>query len=68
MILHDVAQVLAIEQDERNDTATDGSIRKVEYRAEEDEMFPSYERHPFRPVGLDEWEVEHVYHLAIEPV
>ena len=68
MFFHDVAQVLAIEQDERNDAAADGSIRKVEYRAEEDEMLPSHERHPFRSVGLDEWEVEHVHHLAIEPV
>jgi hypothetical protein len=68
MFFHNVAQVLAIEQDERNDTTTDGSIRKVEYRAEEDEMLPSYKWHPFGPVGLDEREVEHVHHLAIEPV
>ena len=44
------------------------SCGKVKDRAEEDEVLPSHKRHPFRPVGFDEREVEHVYHLAIEPV
>ena len=41
---------------------------KVEYRAEEDEMLSSYERHPFRPIGLNEREIEHVHYLAVEPI
>jgi hypothetical protein len=67
MAFHNGIQVLAIEQDKCDDTATDSSIGKIEYRAEEDEVLSSYEWHPFWPVGLDEREVEHVHHLAIEP-
>ena len=68
MIFHDIAQILSVEQNQGNDATTDGCISEIEYRAEEDEMLPSYEWHPFRPVGFNEREIEHVHHLAIEPV
>ena len=68
MIFHDVAQILSVEQNHGNDSTTDRSISKIEYRAEEDEMLPSYEWHPFRPVGFNEREIEHVHYFAIEPV
>ena len=40
-----IIEVLAVEQQQSNDTATDCCIRKIEYRAEENEMFSADKRH-----------------------
>lgn len=60
------AERLAIEQQHGNGPAADGGIGEVEYGAEEHKMLPAYERHPLRPRGVDDGEVEHVDHLAVE--
>ena len=61
------AEILAVEKQQGNDATTDGRISKIEDGAEEDEVFATYKGHPRGPVGLYQGEVEHVYHLAIEP-
>ena len=43
-----------------------GGIGKVEYRAEEYEMIPTYQRHPLRPVRINDREIEHIHHLSVE--
>ena len=44
------------------DAATDGRIRKIEYRTEKNKMLPSHPWHPFRPISVDDGEIKHVYH------
>ena len=61
-----VTQILAVEQDKSNDSTTDGCICKVEYRAEEDEVFSTYERHPSGPVCINYREVEHIHDFSIQ--
>lgn len=60
-----IIEVLAVEQQQSNDTATDCCIRKIEYRAEENEMFSTDKRHPCGPVCINDGEIEHIHHLAI---
>ena len=62
-----LVQIFAIKKKQRNDTTTDGGIGKVEYRAEEYEVLPTYKRHPSGPGGVDYREIEHVYHFTIKP-
>ena len=66
MIFHDIAQILSVEQNQGNDTTTDGCISEIEYRAEEDEMLPSTERHPLGPCSVNYREIEHVNHFTVE--
>lgn len=48
------------------DAATDGRIRKIEYRTEKNKMLPSHPWHPFRPISVDDGEIKHVYHTTVE--
>ena len=61
-------QVMRIKNKQGNDAATDSRIGKVKNRAEENKVITSYKRHPVRPVGIDNREVEHIDHLAMQPV
>ena len=55
-----IIEVLAVEQQQSNDTATDCCIRKIEYRAEENEMFSTDKRHPCGPGCINDGEIEHI--------
>ena len=57
-------QVMRIKNKQGNDAATDSRIGKVKNRAEENKVITSHKRHPIRPVGIDNREVEHIDHLA----
>lgn len=59
-------QIPAVKQKQGNDTAADGSIGKVEDRTEEDEMVSAHQRHPVRPIGIDDGEIEHVHHFSVQ--
>ena len=56
---------MRIKNKQGNDAATDSRIGKVKNRAEENKVITSYKRHPVRPVGIDNREVEHIDHLAM---
>ena len=43
----------------------DGSIGKIKYRTEKYEMFPSYSRYPFGPVGFNNGKIEHIHHFTM---
>lgn len=55
-----------IENQQGNDTATDGCIRKIEYGTEKDEMLPSHPWHPIRPISVDDGKIKHVHHAPVE--
>ena len=59
-------QFLPAEQEQRYDTYADAGIGEVEDWTEEDELLASDKRHPLRPRGDDEREVEHIDHLACQ--
>ena len=56
-----------IEEKQGNNATTDGSISKVEYRTEEDEMLATPDRQPTWPMCIDDWEVEHIHYPTLEP-
>lgn len=61
-------QVMRIENKQGDDAATDSRIGKVKNGTEENKVITSYKRHPVRPVGIDNREIEHIDHLAMQPV
>lgn len=56
----------SLENDEDGDTDRNGRIGDVEDGPEEDELIPSPEREPVRVEALDDREIEHVHHLAVQ--
>ena len=62
-----LAEAVRVEQQDGYRAAADGRIGQVEDWAEEDEVLAAHKRHPRRPVELEQREVEHVHHLAIQP-
>lgn len=51
---------------QHNPYCTNGNagIGDVEHRAEKNEVLSTDKGHPLWPVGFNDWEIEHVYHLA----
>ena len=62
------AERTRIEQQHGNGSAADSRIGQVEDGTEENEMLACHERHPRRPVELEQREVEHVHHTPVQPV
>src|SRR3712207_5989868 len=60
-------QVFTIENQQGDNAATDGGVRKIENRAEKDEMLSSHKRHPCRPIGFNNRKIEHIYHFPVKP-
>lgn len=56
----------SLENDEDGDTDRDGRIGDVEDGPEENELVPPPEREPVRIEALDDGEIEHVHHLAVQ--
>jgi len=57
---------LVLEEDEVEGADCHAAVCKVEDRCKEDEMTAAYEWHPVRPVGVYQWEIEHVNYFAEE--
>ena len=51
---------------EQHHAHADTGIGKVEHGAEEHKVLSAHKWHPHGPLGLDEGEVEHIYHLTHE--
>ena len=64
--MESVIEGLAVEQKQGDDPATDGRVGKVEDGAEEDEVLSAHKRHPLGPIGVDDGEIEHIHHFAVE--
>ena len=64
--MESVIERLAVEQKQGDDPATDGRVGKVEDGAEEDEVLSAHKGHPLGPIGVDDGEIEHIHHLAVE--
>ena len=48
------------------DAATDGRIRKIEYRTEKNKMTPLPPMASIPPISVDDGEIKHVYHTTVE--
>ena len=64
--LFGVAKPTSIGEEEPEDSDCYGGVGNIEDWAEEFEILSTYERHPFRPVGTNDWAIEHIHHFTME--